>query len=87
MWFQLVGAQVLHIARKHDGIGIQVVHHIDSPLHHPLAGTLESTHMGIRELYDAIAVEGFGQVTADILHLTDLQLLETDEDAIGDGTP
>ena len=69
---QLVRIYVLHITCKHNHVCLLGIDAADGPLQQRLPFAYISTHVGIGEMHDTIAVEGFGQVAAgklDVPHL------------------
>ena len=84
---QFFRLDVLHVARKDDGIGMLGIDTIDGTLQHPLVVTGHRSHMGIGKLHDAIAVKGCRQVAAGKLDVAHLKLLKTDQHAVSHRPP
>ena len=68
---------VLQVACKHNHIRLLGIDTVDGSLQHPTVMLHVTAHMGIGELYDAITVEGFGQVFGNVFDVIDFQLVET----------
>ena len=82
MRLQLVGMQVFQVACKDNSVAFLGIDTVDSLLQETVINALTSTHVSIRELHEAVAVESLGQVVEDILHMAHLYLLVATERAI-----
>ena len=82
LWFQLVGMNVFQVANKDNGIGTLCIDTVNGPLQQTVEKTGHRPYMSIGKHHDAIAVECFGQVGGNILHMANLKVRILHEGAV-----